>query len=178
MKKIFFFFCTFFTINLIAQTNTQPNYDKYVSSLDSTIKTLYDVISGDAGENRNWELFKFLFKPESKLIPTGKDKNGNTVSKFMSPEDYIKSSGKWLEENGFHEVELSRKTDTFGHITQVFSTYESYRSKEAQNNKQPFMRGINSIQLFNDGKRWWILNVYWMQETEYFPIPKKYLQGT
>jgi len=27
------------------------------------------------------------------------------------------------------------------------------------------MRGIKSIQLFNDGKRWWIVNIYWTQET-------------
>ena len=90
----------------------------------------------------------------------------------MTPQDYINGSGKWLVENGFHEIELSRKVDTFGNITQVFSTYESYRSK---NDSDPFMRGINSIQLLNDGTRWWIINIYWTQENRINPIPKQYL---
>ena len=90
----------------------------------------------------------------------------------MSPDDYIKSSGKWLVENGFFEKEIHRSTDTFGNISQVFSTYESFRSEA---DKVPFMRGINSIQLLNDGNRWWIINIYWTQESEDRPIPKEYL---
>ena len=93
----------------------------------------------------------------------------------MTPEDYIKSSGKWLYDNGFHEKEINRQVQTFGNITQVFSTYESYRNKD---DKKPFMRGINSIQLMNDGKRWWIINIYWMRESEEHPIPKQYLPKT
>jgi hypothetical protein len=37
------------------------------------------------------------------------------------------------------------------------------------------MRGINSFQLFNDGKRWWILSVYWQHESAEYAIPQKYL---
>ena len=37
------------------------------------------------------------------------------------------------------------------------------------------MRGINSIQLMNDGERWWIINIFWMQESEEHPIPEAYL---
>ena len=39
----------------------------------------------------------------------------------------------------------------------------------------PFMRGINSFQLFNDGKRWWILSIYWQHESADHEIPQKYL---
>ena len=65
--------------------------------------------------------------------------------------------------------------NTFGNMAHVFSTYESFRSKT---DKTPFMRGINSIQLFHDGKRWWIINVFWKQESDDQPIPKKYLPKT
>ena len=88
-------------------------------------------------------------------------------------DDYIKSSGKWLVDNGFIEKEVHRTVDAFGNIAHVFSTYESFHSKT---DDAPFMRGINSIQLLNDGKRWWIVNIYWTQETEENPIPKKYLK--
>lgn len=143
-----------------------------VLTLDSTIKALYKVISGEKGVERNWEQFKYLFKPDSKLIPAGKDKFGDFKVRFLKPEEYIKSSGKWLVENGFVEKEIHRQVDSFGNISQVFSTYEAFYSKSE---KTPFMRGINSIQLLNDGKRWWIINVYWTHETKDNPIPKKYL---
>ncbi len=161
-------FASFF---LSAQEETK-DYTKNVATIDSTIETLYTVISGDKGFERNWDLFKHLFHANAKLIATGKNEDGKTVVRYMSPDDYINTSGKWLVENGFHEVEINREVQTFGHITQVFSTYESFRTKT---DDQPFMRGINSIQLLNDGERWWIINIYWMQESEEFPIPKAYL---
>ncbi|TCK64689.1 hypothetical protein DFQ05_2672 [Winogradskyella wandonensis] len=173
MKKISFLFLIFL-LNCYSQETETPDYLKNVATLDNTIETLYKVISGDKGVERNWELFKHLFHPNAKLIPTGKNKDGETIARYMTPDDYIKTSGKWLLENGFHEVEISRKTNSFGHITQVFSTYESFRNKT---DTTPFMRGINSIQLLNDGKRWWIVNIYWMQESESFPIPEKYLSN-
>jgi len=169
LTALLFFLALSISIN--AQ-NTGKDYSQKVQSLDATLETLYAVISGDKGEARNWELFKYIFHPDAKLIPSGKNKDGAIGARFMTPQDYIDRSGKWLVENGFHEVELNRKVDTFGNITQVFSTYESYRSK---NDSDPFMRGINSIQLLNDGNRWWIINIYWTQETPTNPIPKQYL---
>ena len=151
-----------------------PDYSNHVLTIDSTMETLYSVISGDKGEQRNWALFKFLFHENAKLIPSGLNAENVSIARFITPEEYIESSGKWLVENGFHEVEIHRKTDTFGHIAQVFSTYESFRSKL---DTTPFMRGINSIQLLHDGQRWWILNIYWMQENEANPIPAEYLPG-
>lgn len=148
------------------------NYDAKVKTIDSTLETLYAVISGEKGEARDWELFKFLFKPDAKLIPTGKDQEGTVGLRYMSPDDYIATSGSWLIENGFFEKEIHRTTQTFGNITQVFSTYESFHGEA---DTKPFMRGINSIQLLDDGTRWWVVNIYWMQESDAHPIPKQYL---
>ncbi len=170
MKTVFLCF-TLLSFSLYAQEETK-DYSQNVATLDSTIETLYSVISGDAGVERDWDLFKHLFHEDAKLIPSGKNPEGKHMARYMTPEDYIKSSGKWLFENGFHEVELNREIHTFGNITQVFSTYESYRKKE---DKEPFMRGINSIQLMNDGERWWIINIFWMQESDSNPIPEDYL---
>jgi len=157
---------------LVLNAQEKKVYTENVKTLDSTIATLYAVISGDKGEKRDWKLFKHLFHKDAKLIPTGKNEDGDIITRYMTLNDYIKSSGKWLEENGFHEVEVNRQTQTFGNITHVFSTYESYQNKSDKNS---FMRGINSIQLFNDGNRWWIINIYWMQETDANPIPAYYL---
>ncbi len=152
--------------------NETTKYLSNVQSLDSTLETLYGVISGEKGEVRDWELFQFLFKPQAKLIPSGKNKEGAIGLRYMTPGDYIESSGAWLVENGFFENEMHRTVQTFGNITHVFSTYESFHSKK---DTEPFMRGINSIQLLNDGDRWWIVNIYWTQETPDHPIPDIYL---
>jgi len=162
------------SFNLNAQDIQEeaPDYSKHVLTLDSTISTLYEVISGEKGEARNWDLFKYLFDENARLIPSGKNSENSTVVRFMTPQDYIDTSGKWLIENGFFEKEIHRETDSFGHLAQVFSTYESYRSAI---DPEPFMRGINSIQLLYDGQRWFILNIYWKQETKEHPIPNNYL---
>lgn len=159
------------SISIQAQSLNEKNINK-VQTLNSTILTLYAVISGEKGQERDWELMKFLFHPEAKLIPSGKNQEGVYVARYMTPDDYIERNGKWLVDEGFFEKEIHRSVNTFGNITQVFSTYESYKSDA---DETPFMRGINSIQLLNDGERWWILNIYWTQESQENPIPKEYL---
>lgn len=154
-----------------AQSAGETNLKK-VQTLKSTISTLYAVISGEKGQQRDWELFRFLFHPDAKLIPSGKNNDGVYKARYLSPDDYINSSGKWLVENGFFEKEIHQVVHTFGSITQVFSTYESFKSETDQ---VPFMRGINSIQLLHDGERWWVINIYWTSETKENPIPAAYL---
>lgn len=174
MRALFVLLMLLGAVTNILSQSTSDNYAQKVTSLDSTIETLYGVISGEKGEARDWDLFKYLFHPKAQLIFSERDKSGKYVLTYLSPQQYIERSGKWLVENGFYELEIGRQTDTFGSITQVFSTYESYRSKA---DKEPFMRGINSIQLQNDGDRWQIVNIYWTSEKETLPIPDKYLNA-
>ncbi|THD69171.1 hypothetical protein E7Z59_02240 [Robertkochia marina] len=160
--------------SLKAQEREADEYASYVSSLDGTLETLYAVISGEKGEARAWDLFRYLFHADAKLIPTRKDTEGRDSAKYMSVEEYIESSGRYLVENGFFEKEIHRTTESFGPITHVFSTYESYHSRK---DDEPFARGINSIQLLNDGERWWVVNIYWSAESPSLSIPKEYLPG-
>lgn len=160
---------------ILGSTKGQTSDEKYlhkVQSLDSTLYNLYAVISGEKGEKRDWDLFRYLFHADAQLIPSGKNKEGVIGARYMSPDGYASNSGPYLEENGFFEKEIYRKVDTFGYITQVFSTYESYRSEK---DEKPFARGINSIQLLHDGSRYWIINIYWMAENAENPLPDKYL---
>jgi len=161
-----------FATNVSHAQDRDSKYLDKVKSLDSTIKNLYAVISGEKGGARNWEFFKYLFHPEAKLIPTWKTPAGKVGAKYLSTDEYIESSGKWLIENGFFEKEIYRTSNSFGPVSQVFSTYESFNSEK---DEKPFMRGINSIQLLYDGTRWWIVNIYWTQESADNPIPVNYL---
>ena len=166
------------TAQIIPKTNDSIEKKEFVIdsskvlTIGKTIKTLYEVISAEKGEERNWKQFKYLFYPEAKLIATGMNEDYVYKAKYLSPQDYIKNSQKWLKINGFIEKEIYRKVNAFGNIAHVFSTYECYHGKD---DKAPFMRGINSIQLINDENRWWIVNIYWAQETDENPIPKSYL---
>lgn len=143
-----------------------------VASIDAILATLYGTISGEVGQKRDWDRFRSLFYPGARLVPTGVPKDSDVArARLLTPEDYIARSGPMLERIGFSEVEIARKTDRFGHVAQVFSTYDG----KSKSGEMPAIRGINSIQLFHDGKRWWILNVFWMQESEKDPIPMAYL---
>lgn len=145
-----------------------------VASVDSIMKAVYDVISGDAGAKRDWDRFRSLFHRDARLIPTGKNpQTGVHGARSITPEEYINRAGPSLEKDGFHEREIARKVDQFGNIAQVFSSYETFRKKD---DKTPFMRGINSFQLLNDGKRWWVVTIYWQQESPDSPIPDRYLK--
>ncbi|WP_420316102.1 hypothetical protein [Ekhidna sp.] len=161
-----------FTLGIIFNSFAQDKYLNKVQTLDSTIETLYEVISGAAGEKRNWELFKYLFTNDAQLIPSGPNEEGKIGYRVMSPSQYVETSGSWLEENGFFEKEIYRVTESFGSLTHIFSTYESYRSEA---DEKPFTRGINSIQLMKDKERWWVVNIYWTGERDDNPIPEKYL---
>jgi len=157
---------------------TQVNKDSIpanpgdVSSPEAIIAALYDVISGPAGQKRNWDRMRTLFVPDARMIPTGKRPTGESTRRVLTVEDYITSSGPFLEKDGFFEIEIGKKTEQFGNIVHVFSTYES---KRALTDEKPFMRGINSFQLWNDGKRWWVITILWQSESKDVPIPEKYI---
>ena len=168
---ILFTIVVFGSVSSFAQTREANPAD--VASPEAIIKAVYEVISGDAGKARDWDRFRTLFHKDARLIPTGKNPNtGVVAANFLTPEDYIKRAGPMLERDGFHERELSRKVEQYGTIAHVFSTYVTFRNKA---DKDPFMRGINSFQLLNDGKRWWVVSIYWLAETPDNPIPAKYL---
>ncbi|HEY2866185.1 MAG TPA: hypothetical protein VGJ02_03770, partial [Pyrinomonadaceae bacterium] len=146
----------------IAQTPKEAD-PADVASLDSIMKAVYDVISGDAGKARDWDRFRSLFYDGARLIPTSKDaKTGVVAAHALSPDDYVKRVEPFFAKQGFFERETARRVETYGAVTHVFSTYESRHSAA---DKTPFARGINSFQLFNDGKRWWVMTIYWQAET-------------
>ena len=144
-----------------------------VASIDAIVGALYDVISGPAGQKRDWNRFLGLFAPGARLIPTARRPDSSVAMRAMGPEEYSTTIGPQLEANGFFEREIGREANTYGNIAQVFSAYDSKRTLA---DAQPFARGINSIQLVNDGKRWWVVTVFWDAERPDNPIPERYLR--
>jgi hypothetical protein len=144
-----------------------------VASLDAIISALYDVISGPAGQARDWNRFRSLFLPGARLIPTGQPQGAAPRATVMTPDQYAERGAITLTKNGFFEHEIGRTTDQYGAVTHIFSAYESRR---AAGDEKPFARGINSIQLFSDGMRWYVVTIFWQGERPDNPIPEKYLK--
>lgn len=143
-----------------------------VSSPDAILAATYDVISGPAGQKRDWDRFRSLFLTDARLIAVAKKPGGGIVARTVTPEQYAALADSYFDKNGFYEKESSRHADRYGNIMQIFSTYESrHDAKDAQ----PFARGINSFQLFFDGTRWWVVTIYWQEESPDNPLPKEFL---
>ena len=143
-----------------------------VASIDAIITAVYDVISGNAGERRDWDRWRSLFLAEATLSPTGPTEDGRWGRAIMTPDSYVERAGASVERTGFVEAEIGRVTEQFGNIAHVFSTYVSFRSRS---DSTPFQRGINSFQLLHDGNRWWGVSVLWQAESPQYSIPSKYV---
>jgi hypothetical protein len=143
-----------------------------VATVDGIVAALYDIISGTAGQPRDWDRMRSLFAPEGRLMAVGARPEGVYALRAMTVEDYIARNSKAFATMGFFEREAARSTETFGQIVHVFSTYES---RHARGDAEPFQRGINSIQLYHDGKRWWIVNLLWRAEDASLRLPVRYL---
>ena len=148
----------------------QKDYSADVKSIDAITAALYQVISGEPGADRDWDRFRNLFKPEGRLIPTRKDENQKFFPKALSPEDYIQLFQSRLP-TGFFEQELHRTVEEYGTVAHLFSTYETRDKKDGPVTN----RGINSIQLFYDGTRYYIITIFWCAESMGFTLPEKYL---
>ena len=143
-----------------------------VGSIDAIITAVYDVISGGVGQARNWNRMRSLFVPGGRLMPTFPRPEGGVAMRLLGVNDYIAGSGPQLERVGFREREIARRTEQFGHIAHVFSTYEGRTETDST-----VIRGINSIQLMNDGTRWWIVSIFWEAERPDMPLPAAYLRS-
>jgi hypothetical protein len=147
-----------------------------VASINAIIRATYDVISGSARKKPDWNRERSLFYPGARLIPTASVPERNDVDlepQILDVEGYIARAEPLLEKAGFYETEIARRVERFGRIAHVWSTYESRHNPD---DAKPFMRGINSIQLFYDESRWWIVSIYWQHESSEHPIPEKYLE--
>jgi hypothetical protein len=140
-------------------------------SIDAIIKALYESISGPAGAPRQWERDRALYAPGALLLPMRPPSAGmGSSAEMLDFDGYVKSRTPFFAANSFYEVEIARREFHFGAMAHVFSVYEG---REAPNGKI-LKRGINSIQLFHDGARWWVASIMWDNERDGVTLPKEF----
>jgi hypothetical protein len=144
----------------------EPKMDD-VKSIDAIMHAAYDSISGPAGP-RNWDRFRSLFLPQARFTQVGKGPDGATFIISWSEEEFIRDAGLVFSKEPFYENAIVNQPQSYGGMTQVLSSYESHRAV----GDKPFERGVNSFQLLNDGKRWWIVSIFWDSERPDNPLPK------
>ena len=126
-----------------ATVPTIPPRPEDVATVDGVIKAFYDVISGPAGQPRQWARDRSLHIPGVKFVATGIGKRGPYAA-VMDHQGFVDRTDSGFVRDGFFEREIHRVTHAFGNIRHVFSTYEERRTPDG-----PVVgRGINSIQLF------------------------------
>lgn len=141
------------------------------ASIEGILRALYESISGPAGAARDWGRFRSLFLPGARLVRTSLADDGTPRAQAFDPEAYERDTVDYFEREPFYETEVGRRVARFGNIAHVLSVYEARHAPGAE----AFRRGINSIQLFHDHRRWWVVGVLWDNEREDTPIPTEYL---
>jgi hypothetical protein len=141
------------------------------ASIETLVAALYESISGPAGVPRDWDRLRRLFHPGARLLRTEVDAGGGVRLNAMSVEEFIAMATPFFGANAFYEREIARKVDRFGHIAQGFSTYEA---SAHPGGGAELGRGINSMQLWFDGTRWWVMSLLWDDERPGNAIPADY----
>jgi hypothetical protein len=131
------------------------------------MRAVYDVISGPAGQKRDWNRMRSLFTANARMCPrVAGDHERRRRGLYQA-------RAAMLEKEGFIEREVARRVEQYGDIAQVFSTYEARNRADGP----VIMRGINSFQLVRHAGRWWVVSIMWQAETPQTPIPAEYLES-
>jgi hypothetical protein len=150
-----------------------------VDTVDHLVASLYNVISGPAGK-RDWDRFRSLFLPDGRIgvvvpeMAATKDAPARKSDAFfLTPDMYAQRDDSYFKTHGFFERSIANRVEEFGNLVHVWSTYES---RNAENDSQPFTRGINSIQIVQARGRFWIASVLFDDERPGLKLPEKYLK--
>jgi len=171
-RLVFLLICIMLTGNIFSQTGSADS-TAGLSSVNGIIYSLYNVISGPSGQVRDWNLFRSLFAENARMYIAVPDKDGTSALRSITPEEYVQRNKTRLPDIGFTEDELYRITNSFGAGTQIFSTYESHFTNK--NGEEEITKGINNIQLYFDGQRYFIVSIFWDANAKNIEVPDRYL---
>lgn len=141
----------------LAKTSAQEPRAGDIATIDGIIKAYYEVVSGPAGGVVDVERDRSLHHPDAWVAIAGLDRSGSPRVNFISLDEYHGANEPRAD--GFWEWETDRVVSRSGNMAHVWSSYASARTEHGE----PYARGINSITLFHDGERWWIMG--WMFDT-------------
>jgi hypothetical protein len=144
-----------------------------VSTMDGIIGAYYAVITGPAGQPRQWGRDRTLYWPGIRFFAAGVRKDGTPNVHVVTHQEYVDAANAGMVKGGFEEHEIHRVTHRIGNIAHAMSAYET----RDVGTGPVTGRGVNSLDLYWDGKRWWITAASWDDERPGSPIPEELLKG-
>ena len=143
-----------------------------VDTLDGIVKAYHETGSSPSGQPRQWARDRTLFIPGIRIVIIADDQSGKRLLRQFTHEQYV----DFAERNGgnasFYEREVHRITYRYGDWAHIISTSEARRKPDG-----PVIgHGIDMLELFWDGKRWWIANNTITTERANAPLPKEFLR--
>lgn len=138
------------------------------AKIHQVVLTTLDILTGEKGEERDWERFKNQFTKDARMVLVLPVKMGDG-KKILSwtLDHFIEKAGPNYVDKGFLEEELWFHVDVFNGVANVF---QGFHAKQDDYNE----KGVNSFQLVNTGEGWKITSITWSNEDEMHPLPKKY----
>jgi len=141
-----------------------------VSTLDGVMKAYYDVISGPAGQPRQWARDRTLYTPEVSFVIISDDADGTPVAKQLTHQEFVDDSDAEVVKGGFYEKEIHRIVHRYDNWANVVSTSQSRRTPDG-----PVIgHSIDNLDLFWDGHRWWVMHVTIAEIRPDHPLPKEF----
>jgi hypothetical protein len=186
-KRIAIFITALFVLSLISTAvfaqdakpgaqaaSAEANGSVHTDEVDTPghlLVAIYAAISGPAGE-RDWNHFRTLFLPEARFTRTEPKPDGTIAVNCMSVDDFVQAAGDYFKKEGFYENGVVNRVFRYGRMVDAISSYESRHAPA----EKPFARGINSVQMISNGKRWWVVGIAWDDERPDNPMPKEFVK--
>jgi hypothetical protein len=147
----------YFFVLMFAVSASGQSFEPYGGNVP---KTFYDLISGDAGQKRDWDKLRRLFHKSAKIVLAGSNSN---ETKTLSVEDYIKTLEMEIGKDGYWIAEIDNRTQETGKLMHVFSTF----SVNKKLNEVPISYGVVSFQLISEGNRCYIVSLLLQTKTNF-----------
>ncbi len=137
-----------------------------VGSVDGIMKAFYEVTNVAPDAPRQWARDRTLYVPWIHFVALGSGASGRPSVTVWTHQQFVDATEPLIAK-GFVEREIFRTTRRYGNMVHVDSTYEALVGIE----KPVRSRGVNSLDLYFDGQRWWVASVVWQSEDAAHPIP-------
>lgn len=135
------------------------------TAIEGLVAAAYAVISGPAGEPRDWAAMRALYSPDANMTAIRPD-----GTESCTVDEYIAAKRDFLTDRGFSESALVNRIEVFGAIAHAWSSYSGDWTEP--DGTGGTTRGINSFQFRRDeGGEWRIHSLLWQVETPAVPLP-------
>jgi hypothetical protein len=140
--------------------------------LDELIRVFYEVISFEEGGAPDWQAMRALFSEHARITRvTPEAVDYMDLAAFRNMAEELIEVGAFTS---FHEREVARRADRYGNVMHVASAYETRISPHARDFIE---RGINSLQLVQEGGSWKILSLCWDDHAPFNLAGLRQVQG-